>query len=66
MNRGLGAIYKVPALIAAASLSGLLSALVTDGIWDALSWITLGSAVAIGAWFALTDDRSGKTNETAP
>ncbi len=66
MNRGLGAIYRLPALIAAASLLGLLSALVADGIWDALSWVTLGSAAATGAWFAFTDDRSRKTNKTAP
>lgn len=66
MSRGLGAVYRVPALIAAASLTGLLSALVADGVWDALAWLTLGSAVAVGAWFALTGRRGQNAQEPAP
>lgn len=49
----LATIYRIPASIAVASLVGLVSALVGDGPWDALSWLTLGGAAAIGTWYAL-------------
>jgi hypothetical protein len=52
-SRTLGAIYRVPALLAVASLVGLVAALVGDGPWDLLSWLGLGAAVAAGAWPAL-------------
>lgn len=40
----------VPALLAASSVVGLLSALFGDGVWDALSWATLGLPLAAIAW----------------
>jgi hypothetical protein len=39
----------MPALLAAASLVGLVSALVGDGPWDALSWACLGLVVVLAA-----------------
>jgi len=48
----LAVIFRVPLLIAALSLIGLISALVGDATWDALSWFTLGSGVAVMAWYA--------------
>ncbi len=39
----------MPALLAAASLVGLMSALVGDGPWDALSWACLGLVVVLAA-----------------
>jgi len=35
-------IFGVPALLGGLSAVGLLSALLGDGIWDMLSWLTLG------------------------
>ena len=51
MSENLAKIYRVPALLAALSIVGLLSALLADGIWDALSWLCLGAVVATAGWF---------------
>lgn len=40
-------IFRWPLLIAAVSLVGLLSALVGDGGYDLLSWLTLGSTLVV-------------------
>ena len=41
------AIYRVPLLIAIVSAVGLASALLGDGLWDALSWLTLAMPVGL-------------------
>lgn len=43
-------VFAVPALIAAASLFGLVGALLDDGAWDVVGWIGLGIPVAVLAW----------------
>ena len=43
----LGRVLGVPLILAVASLVGLISALVGDGLWDVLSWLTLGAVVAV-------------------
>ncbi|GEM_PF-597687 len=48
-------VFGVPVLLAILSAFGLISALLGDGIWDVLSWITLWVPVAVIArhvWFA--------------
>lgn len=45
------AIWRAPILLALASAVGLVSALVADGIWDALSWLGLGIPVAVITWY---------------
>lgn len=47
----LGQIFAAPLVIGALSVIGLISALVGDGIWDGLSWLTLGVPVALCAYF---------------
>ncbi len=44
----------VPGLLALASGSGLIAALVSDGTWDLLAWVAVGSPLAAigGAWRA--------------
>jgi hypothetical protein len=42
--------FGVPALIAVASLTGLISALMGEGLADWISWIGLGIPVAAIAW----------------
>jgi hypothetical protein len=44
-------VFAVPAIIAVGSSAGLLSALIGDGLFDALSWITLGAPVALICWY---------------
>jgi hypothetical protein len=40
-------ILMIPALLAVLSAGGLIFALVDDGIWDALSWVTLSIPIAL-------------------
>lgn len=49
----LGQIFAAPAVIGVLSAIGLISALVGDGVWNALSWLTLGVPVALCAYFAM-------------
>ncbi|MBE7175809.1 MAG: hypothetical protein INR69_05360 [Mucilaginibacter polytrichastri] len=44
-------LWLKPIIIGVLSLGGLISALVGDGIWDALSWILLGLPVVVMAYF---------------
>ncbi len=43
-------VYGAALVIAAITLYGLLSALLGDGIWDALSWIALAIPLAVIVW----------------
>jgi hypothetical protein len=45
-------VWRWPLWIGIASLVGLVSALLGDGIWDLLSWVTLALPVLIAglAW----------------
>lgn len=43
-HRTLTQIFAIPLLIAVISSAGLVSALVGDGWWDAVSWMALGIA----------------------
>jgi hypothetical protein len=40
-------VFGMPLLLALISLVGLVSALLGDGAWDALSWLALGIPVAV-------------------
>jgi hypothetical protein len=40
-------VFGVPTLLALVSAVGLLSALLGDDLWDALSWLMLGAPVAV-------------------
>lgn len=42
-------IWGAPIVIGVLSLVGLVSALLGDGIWDALSWLGLAIPVAVSA-----------------
>lgn len=42
MRRGLWMIFRWPLALAVLSTFGLLSALLGDGVYDVLSWISLG------------------------
>ncbi|MDZ7855827.1 hypothetical protein [Sphaerotilus sp.] len=53
MSQSLSRIFRVPGLVAAASVVGLVSALVANGPWDLLSWLALGLGVVIAAWHAI-------------
>lgn len=42
--------YRAPTLIALASMIGLVSALIGDGVFDAISWMALGAVVITLVW----------------
>jgi hypothetical protein len=44
-------IFAFPMIIALIVAFGLVSVLLGDGIWDAMSWIALASPLAVGAFF---------------
>lgn len=44
-------LWGMPILLGVMSLVGLVSALLEDGLWDGLSWLTLGIPVALMLWY---------------
>lgn len=44
------AVWRVPIVLGLASLAGLISALVGDGLWDAASWLGLGAPLLLAGW----------------
>ena len=50
--RPVGEIFRVPLALAAVSGVGLASALLGDGVWDALSWVALGIPVVAALWYS--------------
>ncbi|MED5606265.1 hypothetical protein VV867_01000 [Pseudomonas sp. JH-2] len=47
MKRNLWMVFRWPLALAVLSLVGLVSALVGDGPWDALSWFALGVPLVV-------------------
>ncbi|MEJ1095503.1 MULTISPECIES: hypothetical protein [unclassified Pseudoxanthomonas] len=39
--------FGIPAIIALASVVGLVSALIGDGVFDAISWMALGAVIGV-------------------
>jgi O-antigen/teichoic acid export membrane protein len=48
-----GPIWTAPIVLGALTIVGLVSALVGDGAWDALSALALGIVALVGAWCGL-------------
>ena len=48
-----GPIWTAPIVLGVLTIVGLISALVGDGVWDALSALTLGAVMAVGGWYGL-------------
>ncbi|MES2414889.1 MAG: hypothetical protein V4614_13875 [Pseudomonadota bacterium] len=46
-------LWGWPVAIGILSIIGLISALVGDGLWDWVSWVTLGLPVAACCWYGL-------------
>ena len=42
-----GQIFLVPAVLAVLSGGGLVFALMEDGVWDVLSWVTLAVPIVV-------------------
>lgn len=57
MNGRFMAVWGMPILLGILTTIGLISALLGDGVWDAVSALTLGAPVAVGAWYSLRRKR---------
>lgn len=53
MSRAFWRLWGWPLVIAAASASGLVSALLSDGWGDVWSWLALGLPAGVCAWCTL-------------
>jgi len=60
MIRRFGPVWTAPVALGLLTLVGLVSALVGDGVWDALSALALGSVAAVGAWCSLRRPKSAR------
>ncbi|MDR1661089.1 MAG: hypothetical protein LBR95_01470, partial [Azoarcus sp.] len=60
-RQSLWRVFRWPVLLGVSSFVGLVSALLGDGAWDALSWATLFVPVAVVAWFCAARFRRRKT-----
>ena len=58
MNRLFGPVWTAPILLGVLTIVGLISALVGDGVWDALSAFTLGTVVLVGAYYSLRQPKT--------
>jgi hypothetical protein len=56
-QRTLAQIFYLPAIFAAVTIVGLLSALFGDGAWDALSWVALACPIVATVYFVLRSRR---------
>ncbi len=48
-----GQIFAIPAVLGVLSIIGLVSALVGDGVWDGVSWVTLAIPILLCGYFFL-------------
>jgi hypothetical protein len=58
-SRSLRATFAAPALLAVLTGVGLMSALLGDEVWDALSWLLLAAPIAVVAWYLWMAFRRG-------
>lgn len=55
-------LWAWPIALGLLSVSGLLTALVSDDLGDVWSWVGLGVPVAVIAWFAWRPQRAGRAS----
>ncbi|MBR2120836.1 MAG: hypothetical protein IJ935_19780 [Afipia sp.] len=48
-----GQIFAIPLVLGVLSIVGLVSALVGDGLWDGVSWLTLTIPILLCGYFFL-------------
>jgi len=58
-------VFAIPVLLGLLSSLGLLSALLGDEMWDALSWLALGVPCAVIAWYWFVAGRPGRKSGRA-
>jgi hypothetical protein len=63
--RTLWQIFAVPLLLGILTTVGLVTALIGDGIWDALSWLTLAVPIAVCVYCLVVPQESRHRRERA-
>jgi hypothetical protein len=58
-HKTLSQIFAAPILVGVLSAVGLVAALVGDGWWDGVSWLTLALPVLLYFFFVLCRGRDG-------
>lgn len=53
MSQPFGPIWTAPIVLGVLTVIGLVSALLGDGVWDAVSALALGAVAAVGGWYGL-------------
>lgn len=53
MRQPFGPIWTAPIVLGVLTVIGLVSALLGDGVWDAVSALALGAVAAVGGWYGL-------------
>jgi len=56
-HRTLGQIFAAPIVVGVLSIVGLLAALIGDGWWDVVSWLTLTVPVLLYVYFLMRRKR---------
>lgn len=54
------AIWRMPILLGALTLFGLLAALLGTGIWHVLSWIAIAAPLLVVAWHVCKTRRTSR------
>jgi len=52
-------IFAVPAALGVLTAAGLMSALLGDDLWDALSWLMLAAPIAVAVWYLCAAFKKG-------
>jgi hypothetical protein len=63
--RTLWQIFAVPLLLGILTTVGLVAALVGDGIWDGLSWVTLGVPIVVTLYCLAVSKKRHEAREKA-
>ena len=54
-------VWSMPAVLAAITFGGLVSALVGDGVWDQISWVALATPIALLIRYAIAPGQHRST-----
>ena len=49
-HQSLTAIFAIPLVVGVLSLFGLVAALIGDGVWDVVGWVTIGICLVVLVW----------------
>lgn len=66
MRQPFGPIWTAPIVLGVLTVIGLVSALLGDGVWDAVSALALGAVAAVGGWYGLRRPKARQARPAPP